>query len=65
LGDNCHISGGDGMSDPYEKTVYVLTSNSFQKWFIAQGDPEKMIYSCDLENIAKQAFASNTWVRSF
>jgi hypothetical protein len=52
------------MEDPYEKTVYVLTSNNFQKWFIAHGDPEKLVYSCDLENLAKRAFASNTWVCS-
>ena len=64
LGCPCTSSSGGGgsMDDPFEKTVYVLTSNSFQKWFIGQGDPEKMIYSADLETIAKQAFATNTWV---
>ena len=48
--------------DPLEKYVYVLTSTSFQKWIIAHGDPDKMFYSCQLEPIAKQAFADNVWV---
>jgi len=47
--------------DPLEKYVYVLTSTSFQKWIIAHGDPDKMFYSCQLEPIAKQAFADNVW----
>ena len=48
--------------DPTEKIVLVLTSNSFQKWLVAQGETDKMFYNCDLENIAKQAFATHMWV---
>ena len=48
--------------DPTEKVVFVLTSNSFQKWLLAQGDPDRMFYNCDLENIGKQAFATHMWV---
>lgn len=55
------VAGGGAIDDPFEKSVYVLTSNSFQKWHLSQGDPERLIYSCDLEAIAKQAFASSTW----
>ena len=58
MGNSCSMSN----DDPFEKNVYVLTSNSFQKWFLGQGDPEKLIYSVDLESIAKQAFATHTWV---
>lgn len=25
------------MEDPFEKVVYVLTANSFQKWLLSQG----------------------------
>ena len=50
------------MDDQFEKTVFVLTSNTFQKWYLAQGDPERLVYSCDIETLAKKAFALNTWV---
>ena len=51
----------NGMDDPFEKVIYVLTANSFQKWLLSQGDPDKMFYNCDLESIAKQAFADHLW----
>jgi len=50
------------MDDQFEKTVFVLTSNTFQKWYLAQGDPERLVYSCDIETLARKAFALNTWV---
>lgn len=49
------------MEDPLEKVVYVLTSNGFQKWILSQGDPDQMLYNCDLETCAKQAFATHLW----
>ena len=58
------LGRGVTKEDPTEKTVFVLTSNSFQKWLLAQGDPDKMFYNCDLENIGKQAFATHMWVSS-
>jgi len=49
--------------NPFEKNVFVLTSmGSFQKWKLAQGEPEQMIYSCEIEAMAKQKFCSKTWV---
>jgi hypothetical protein len=53
---------GEPRDDPFDKTVFVLTSNTFQKWYLSQGDPERLVYSCDLESIAKRDFATNTWV---
>ena len=50
------------MDDPFEKTLYVLTSNGFQKWLLAQGDADQMFYNCDLEALAKQAFSTYLWV---
>ena len=58
------LGGPVTEADPSEKYVYVLTSTSFQKWILAHGDPDKMFYSCQLEPIAKQAFATNVWVSS-
>ncbi len=55
------MTGANGMEDPFEKIVYVLTSNSFQKWILSQGDPDQMLYNCDLESCAKQAFATHLW----
>ena len=55
---------GAPKDDPTEKVVFVLTSNSFQKWLLVQGDQDRMFYNCDLENIGKQAFATNMWVRN-
>ena len=55
---------GAPKDDPTEKVVFVLTSNSFQKWLLVQGDQDRMYYNCDLENIGKQAFATNMWVRN-
>lgn len=52
---------GSSLEDPFEKFVYVLTSNSFQKWLLIQGEPDKMFYSCDLETLAKEAFATHLW----
>ena len=56
------LGNGATKDDPTEKVVYVLTSNSFQKWLLTQGDPDRMFYNCDLENIAKEAFATHIWV---
>lgn len=50
------------MEDPFEKFIYVLTSNSFQKWILTQGELDRLFYNCDLESIAKQAFATHLWV---
>ena len=63
LGDFGNSSGS--KDDPFEKTVFVLTSNAFQKWYLSQGDPERLVYSCDIESLAKRAFAANTWVSQF
>ena len=60
LGSSSNASSG-GMEDPLEKVVYVLTSNSFQKWILSQDEPDKMFYNCDLETCAKQAFATHLW----
>ena len=60
LGSSSSASSG-GMEDPLEKVVYVLTSNSFQKWILSQDEPDKMFYNCDLETCAKQAFATHLW----
>ena len=49
------------MDDPFEKVIFVLTANSFQKWLLSQGDPDQMFYNCDLESIGKQAFADHLW----
>ena len=57
------LGNGTNKDDPTEKVVYVLTSNSFQKWLLAQGDPDRMFYNCDLENIGKQAFATHIWAQ--
>ena len=57
------VQNPNGMDDPFEKIVYVLTSNGFQKWLLAQGDADQMFYNCDLEAIAKQAFTTHLWVR--
>jgi hypothetical protein len=62
LGTRSYCSSG--MEDPFEKIIYVLTSNGFQKWLLTQGEPDKMFYNCDLESIAKQAFATHLWVRN-
>ena len=56
------LGNGATKDDPTEKVVYVLTSNSFQKWLLAQGDPDRMFYNCDLENIGREAFATQIWV---
>ena len=62
LGTNSAGSGSpSGMDDPFEKVIFVLTANSFQKWLLSQGDPDQMFYNCDLESIGKQAFADHLW----
>jgi len=54
-------TSSSGMEDPFEKVVFVLTSNSFQKWMLTQGEMDRLFYNCDLESIAKQAFATHVW----
>ena len=53
--------------DPEEKLVFVLTAHSLQKWLIIKDDPDKLFYSCDIDAVAKEAFANKVWVsnRSF
>lgn len=49
------------MQDPFEKIVFVLTSHSFQKWLLNQGEADRMIYNCDVETLSKQALATHLW----
>ena len=48
---------------PDEKTIFVLTSNQLHKWeLIKDEDFDRLFYNCDLEKVAKTAFAKNVWV---
>ena len=61
LGSSTYAETSSGMEDPFEKVVFVLTSNSFQKWMLTQGELDRLFYNCDLESIAKQTFATHVW----
>ena len=61
LGSSTCAETSSGMEDPFEKVVFVLTSNSFQKWMLTQGELDRLFYNCDLESIAKQTFATHVW----
>ena len=52
-----------GENDPEEQVVCVLTSNTLQKWLVVKDEPETLFYSCNVESLAKEAFAhSSAWV---
>ena len=57
------LGNGATKDDPTEKVVFVLTSSSFQKWKLTQGEPDRMFYNSDLENIGKEAFATHIWAQ--
>ena len=48
--------------DSDEKSVFVLTASHLQRWAICDGaaDPssERLAFDCDVETMAKEAFAS-------
>ena len=57
------VLGRQYQNDLEEKLVFVLTSNSLQKWLLIKDEPDKMFYSCDLETLSKQSFVnSGQWV---
>ena len=57
------VLGTTFKDDPEDKLVFVLTANTLQKWLLIKDEfPDKMYYSCDIETLAKQAFAEKVWV---
>ena len=56
------VMGESESDDPEEKTVFVLTSSSLQKWCLIKDEPDKMFYNCDVETIVKEAFVKHVWV---
>ncbi len=48
--------------DDEEKSVFVLTANSLQKWLLIKDEPDKMYYSCEIETVARSAFVATVWV---
>lgn len=55
--------GRTQSSDDEEKAVFVLTANSLQKWLIIKDEePDRLFYSCDIEELARNAFATTVWV---
>ncbi len=44
--------------------MYVLTALELQKWLLIKDEePDRMIFTCDVQELAKSAFASAIWVR--
>ena len=60
------VLGTTFKDDPEDKLVFVLTANALQKWLLIKDEfPDKMYYSCDIETLAKQAFAEKVWVSNY
>ncbi len=49
--------------DPEEKAAFVLTASALQKWLlVSEEETDRMFYSCDVEELARTAFATTVWV---
>ena len=52
--------------DPAERKALVLTASTLQKWMLQkEEDTDTMFYSCDVEEMAREAFAANIWVSDY
>lgn len=51
--------------EPNERAVLVLSANSLQKWYLAPGHPDKLLYECNVEKYIREGFVDHVWVSDF
>ncbi|KAK3877177.1 hypothetical protein Pcinc_018094 [Petrolisthes cinctipes] len=49
--------------EPNERAVLVLSANSLQKWYLAPGHPDKLLYECNVEKYIREGFVDHVWGR--
>ena len=52
------MSGNEGE----EKCILVLSARSLQKWYLNSGEPDKLIYECNVEKFIHDGFVDHVWV---
>lgn len=50
-------------AEPDERSVLVLSANSLQKWYLIPGEPDKMVYECNVEKYIREGFIDHVWGR--
>lgn len=52
------MPGGEGD----ERAVLVLSAHSLQKWYLIPGEPDKLVYECNVEKYIREGFVDHVWV---
>lgn len=42
-------------------TVFVLAGHSLQKWRLADGEPEKLVFVAELDRMVREGFHAAVW----
>lgn len=46
-----------------ERAVLVLSAHSLQKWYLIPGEPDKLVYECNVEKYIRESFVDHVWGR--
>ncbi|KAK8723506.1 hypothetical protein OTU49_011745, partial [Cherax quadricarinatus] len=46
-----------------ERAVLVLSAHSLQKWYLIPGEPDKLVYECNVEKYIREGFVDHVWGR--
>ncbi|XP_050690235.1 nuclear pore complex protein Nup133-like isoform X2 [Eriocheir sinensis] len=46
-----------------ERAVLVLSANSLQKWYLAPGQSDRLVYECNVEKHIRESFVDHVWGR--
>ena len=45
-----------------ERAILVLSANSLQKWYLAPGKADQLVYECNVEKHIRESFVDHVWV---
>lgn len=45
-----------------ERAILVLSANSLQKWYLAPGQADQLVYECNVEKHIRESFVDHVWV---
>lgn len=45
-----------------ERAILVLSANSLQKWYLAPGQADRLVYECNVEKHIRESFVDHVWV---
>ncbi|XP_063850979.1 nuclear pore complex protein Nup133-like isoform X1 [Scylla paramamosain] len=46
-----------------ERAILVLSANSLQKWYLAPGQADQLVYECNVEKHIRESFVDHVWGR--